>query len=159
MNIESQRRNHGKSSKWYELRAGQISASVMKEAISTKTESPSLSLIEKICYRRKFRNVATDWGIEHEKPVKDCYFIQNSKNHSNFTIRESRLVTNPKWSYIGASPDGIIGCSCCRERCLEIKCPYSDKDNHITDIVGQKNSYLYYQEDGTIFLKSNHPYF
>ena len=86
LNIESQRRNHGKSSKWYELRAGQISASVMKEAISTKTESPSLSLIEKICYRRKFRNVATDWGIEYEKLAKDCYFIQNSKTHSNFTI-------------------------------------------------------------------------
>ena len=66
---------------------------------------------------------------------------------------------NPKWSYIGASPNGIVGCSCCRERCVEIKCPYSDKDNYITDIVGQKNSYLYYQEDGTIFLKSNHPYF
>ena len=56
-------------------------------------------------------------------------------------------------------PDGIVGCSCCGERCIEIKCPYSDKDNYITDIVCQKNSYLYYQEDGTIFLKSNHPYF
>ena len=30
---------------------------------------------------------------------------------------------------------------------------------YIRDIVGQKNSYLYYKEDGTIFLKSNHPYF
>ena len=49
----------------------------MKEAISTKIESPTLSLIKKICYRRKFRNVATDWGTEHEKPAKDCYFIQN----------------------------------------------------------------------------------
>ena len=92
-------------------------------------------------------------------PAKDCYFIQNSKNHSNFTIRESGLVINPKWSYISASPDRIVGCSCCGKRCLEIKCPYSDKDNHITYIAGQKNSYLYYQEDGTVFLKSNHPYF
>ena len=92
MNIESQTRNQAKSSKWYELRAGRITASVMKEAISTKIGSPSLSLIKKICCRRKFRNVATDWGIEHEKPAKDCYFIQNSKNHSNFTVRESGLV-------------------------------------------------------------------
>ena len=87
------------------------------------------------------------------------YFIQNSKSHSNFTIGESGLVINPKWSYISASPDRIVGCSCCGKRCLEIKCPYSDKDNHITYIAGQKNSYLYYQEDGTVFLKSNHPYF
>ena len=72
MNIESQTRNQAKSSKWYELRAGQITASVMKEAISTKI----FVIDKKICYTRKFKIVATDWGIEHEKPAKD-YFIQN----------------------------------------------------------------------------------
>ena len=45
---------------WYEPKAGRITASVMKEDISTKIESPSLSLIKKICYRRKFRKVVTD---------------------------------------------------------------------------------------------------
>ena len=101
----------------------------MKDSISTKIGSPSLSLIKKFCYRRKFRNVATDWGIEHEKPAKDYYFIQNSKNHSNFIIQESGLVIHPKSSYIGASPESIVGCSCRGERCLDIKCPYSDRDN------------------------------
>ena len=55
LNIESQTRNQAKSSKWYELRAGRITASVMKEAISTKTDSPSLSLITKF---------ATDVNLE-----------------------------------------------------------------------------------------------
>ena len=50
LNIESQIRNQAKSSKWYELRAGQITASVMKVAINTKIDSPSLPLIKKICY-------------------------------------------------------------------------------------------------------------
>ena len=86
LNTESQTRNQAKNSKWYELRAGQITASVMKAANSTKIDSPSLSFLKKICFRCKFKNVATDWGIEHEKPAKDCYCIQNSKNHSNFTI-------------------------------------------------------------------------
>ena len=51
----------------------------MKKAISTKIESPSLSLIKKICYRRKFRNVDTDWGIEHEKPAKGLLFYPKLK--------------------------------------------------------------------------------
>ena len=76
LNIESGKRNQTKSSKWYESRAWQITASVMKETISTKIKSPSLSLIKNCC-RRKFRNEATDWGTEHEKPAKDCNFIQN----------------------------------------------------------------------------------
>ena len=47
----------------------------MKEAISTKIFAIDKK-IYKIYYRRKFKIVATDWGIEHEKPAKD-YFIQN----------------------------------------------------------------------------------
>ena len=79
LNIESQTRNREKGGKWYELGAGRITASVMKEAISTKIESPTLSLIKKICYRHKFRNVATDWGTEHETPDKDLLFYPKFK--------------------------------------------------------------------------------
>ena len=48
MNIESQTRSQSKSQKWYELRAGRITASVMKEACRTNLDIPSLSLIKKI---------------------------------------------------------------------------------------------------------------
>ena len=45
LNIESQTRSQSKSQKWYELRAGRITASVMKEACRTNLDIPSLSLI------------------------------------------------------------------------------------------------------------------
>ena len=117
-----------------------------------------LDIGKKICYRCKFRNVATDWGIEHEKPVKDCYFIQNSKNHSNFTIPESGLVINPKWSY-GASPDSIVGCSCCGEHCLEIICPVHVR-LHAVKLVGlsiksSKQSMIVVILHPDLFLKHN----
>ena len=63
MNIESQTRSQSKSQNWYELRAGRITASVMKEVSRTNLDIPSLSLIKKICHRVKFRSIATDWGI------------------------------------------------------------------------------------------------
>ena len=74
LNIESQTRSQSKSQKWYERSAGKITASVMKEACRTNLDIPSLSLIKKICYRVKFRSVATDWGIEHENPAKNVIF-------------------------------------------------------------------------------------
>ena len=60
LNTESQTRNQARAGLRagrmdYELRAGRITASVMKEAISTKIESPSLSLIKKF---------ATDVNLE-----------------------------------------------------------------------------------------------
>ena len=111
LNIESQTRNREKGGKWYELGAGRITASVMKEAIRTKIESPSLLLTKKICCRRKFRDVATDWGIEHKKPAKDCCFNQNSKNNSNFTIQESGLVKckHKCWLQISNSVTFLFG--------------------------------------------------
>ena len=74
MNIESQTRSQSNSQKWYELKAGRITASVMKEVCRTNLDIPSLSLIKKICYRVKFRSVATDWGIEHENAAKNVIF-------------------------------------------------------------------------------------
>ena len=42
---------------------------------------------------------------------------------------------------------------------LPIKCNNIYETITITQNVDQKSSYLYYKEDGTIFLKGNHPYF
>ena len=81
MNIESQTLSQSKSQKWYELRAGRITASVIKEACRTNIDMPSLSLIKKNCYRVKCKSVATDWGTEHENAAKECYFSIFSSSH------------------------------------------------------------------------------
>ena len=96
----------------------------MKEACRTNSDIPSLSLIKKICYQVKFRSIATDRGTEHKNAAKKCYFSIFSSSHENLTIRDSGLIINPNYPYIGASPDAIVECKCCGIRCLEIKCPY-----------------------------------
>ena len=47
---------------------------------------PVLSLIKKICYRVKFRSIATDWGTEHENAAKECYFSIFSSSHENLKL-------------------------------------------------------------------------
>ena len=70
----------------------------------------------------------------------------------------SGFIINPCWPYIGASPDGIIECSCCGKRSLEIKCPYSYRDKNIEALV--ENNYCLYQEhDSEITLKKDHEYY
>lgn len=49
-------------------------------------------------------------------------------NHENFEFKDSELLLNPKYPYIGASPDGIGNCSCSGEVCVEIKCPFCKRD-------------------------------
>ena len=47
LNTESQARSQSKNQKWYELRVGRITASVVKEACRTSLDIPSSSLIKK----------------------------------------------------------------------------------------------------------------
>jgi len=95
--------------------------------------NPGNPLIKSICYPDvfSFTTAATKWGCKHEKVTREMYLSASKLNHSELSVTDSGLVINPKWPYIGASPDGIISCSCHGVGILEIKCPYcqSASDN------------------------------
>ena len=44
-------------------------------------------------------------------------------------IKETRLHIHPNYPYFGATPDGIVCCSCHGESLLEIKCPFKYREN------------------------------
>ena len=46
-------------------------------------------------------------------------------SHTNFDLNTSRLVVNPLFPYLCASPDGMVMCTCCISGAMEIKCPHS----------------------------------
>jgi hypothetical protein len=60
--------------------------------------------------------------LESEAKVKfrDLYM---KENHVNFMIEECGLMLDGEQSYLGASPDLLISCSCCGAGVVEIKCP------------------------------------
>ena len=41
--------------------------------------------------------------------------------HENFSVVDSGLRLNPKWPYMGATPDGVVMCSCHGSGACEIK--------------------------------------
>lgn len=45
------------------------------------------------------------------------------KSHKDVTVKDVGLMINPEWPHVGASPDGLLICSCCKPRLIEIKCP------------------------------------
>ena len=70
-------------------------------------------------------------------------------------ISECGLVLDNTMSYIGASPDRLMSCSCYGKACIEIRCPYSV---NYTEPNEQNLDYL--DKDGdAVKLKRNHRYF
>ena len=144
---KSNENSQSKSQKWYELsRAGRIRASVMETGMQNKFSQ---------IYHLSLR-VATDWGIEHENAAKECYFSMFSSSLENLTIRDSSLIINPNYPYLGASPDAILECKCCGIRCLEIKWPYSHRGDSIPQMLGKK-LYLHKNAEGKEQLSQTIP--
>ena len=56
----------------------------MKDACRANQENPAKSLIKKICYKNKFRSIATDMGCMHENEVRAAYVDVVSKEHKTF---------------------------------------------------------------------------
>ena len=76
------------------------------------------------------------------------------ETHENFKWQESGLITNPRYPFMGASPDGIMLCDCCSTVLVEIKCPYCYRDSNIDEIIDCLEL-----KNGEFTLKTSHAYF
>ena len=67
--VEKETRGQTKSKKWFEYRAGRITASNSKKVCATSIEKPALSTVKSICHHSTFSSAATAYGNEHEQSV------------------------------------------------------------------------------------------
>lgn len=159
--VEKETRLQSHSKLWYAYRAGRVTASRMKAVCRTNVAKPSQSLIKSICYPEAFNffSKQTEWGCKHEKAAKEMYRRINVTKHHNLQIVDSGLVINPQWPFIGASPDGIVDCSCCERGVLEIKCPYCHRESSVTTAVSEDPKFCLKERDGEIHLDDTHSYY
>ena len=145
---------------WFKHRAGRITASRMKAVCRTDYSLPSQSLIKSICYPDQFRfkTKATTWGCTHEKAARRRYVSKIKEKHLNFSLKDSGLVINPQWSFIGATPDGLVYCDCCGHGVTEIKCPYCHRSESISDSMEDKKFCLK-NENAEVHLDKRHAYY
>ena len=67
---------------------------------------------------------ATKYGKEIE-PVAFHTFTEYFRlHHENTGVSQTSLNVNAAFSHLGASPDGVVSCSCHRKDLLEIKRPH-----------------------------------
>lgn len=68
-------------------------------------------------------------------------------------------MSNPKWPHLGASPDGIVLCSCCGKGALEIKCPYCHHEEEVEAVERDPQSCLTSLPDGSAALERQHAHY
>ncbi|XP_037526915.1 uncharacterized protein LOC119404478 [Rhipicephalus sanguineus] len=158
--VEATTREQSNCAKWFEYRAGRVTASVMKCVCSTRLSQPSISLLKKICCpeQSKFSSAATEWGRKHEGTAISTYRKQVVQRHNNLTLKRVGVCLSAKHPHLAASPDAVVNCSCCGEGIVEVKCPYSVAESGIEAAIGTKDFCLETSADG-LRLKRTHGYY
>ena len=150
-NVEKWARAHANSKKWFGYTSGRITASKVFSVVHTHDDRPSRSLIMSICYPESYKPwayqqpwelPAISWGCSHEEQGYNSYRNIMIQNHPDFQLAKSGLIITTEFPFIGAFPDGLVLCSCCGKGCVEIKCPFNQRDNYIFDAVENDNFYL-----------------
>ncbi len=108
--IESITRAQADSVEWHYERSIRITASFFGRVCRRLPTTTSDCLVNSIVNFKNYQSmpVACAWGKNNESKARDAY-IENMKmtGHSNLEVFESGLVVNIKYSFLGASPDGV----------------------------------------------------
>lgn len=104
-----------RTEKWYEIRNNMITASEVSSVLECNIHQTSYdTLLRKLSPMKQITNQATEWGNRFEPVAIQFYeYLQNKK------VYQLGLVTHSKYSWLGASPDGLL----LSGKLLEIKCP------------------------------------
>ena len=156
-NLEEATRLQARCKLWEVHRAGRVTASNLRATVHTNANNPSRSLIKRICYPEACK-FATAWGCQHEvdavQDFLDGFFLE----HSDVNFDNYGLVLNTKYPLMGASPDGIITCSCYGKSLIEVKYPYNCNKQLFADLEGNKGFCLK-QINEKIQLDKAHSYY
>lgn len=163
--VYEESKDQHKSSIWAKQRVGRLTASSIGKILKTTiSDNPALSYVKQICFStthgKNAKVPALAYGRRNEEFALNDYKSEQLMLHDNLTMNSAGLKIKQDAQYAAATPDGIRHCDCCGTGLIEVKCPYSlrnDKDM-VIDFIGKKNCYISF-ENGSMKLNENHDYY
>ena len=158
--VEKCTRGQSHSTLWFDYRLGRITASMFGQIAKCTERVFPMSLVKSIMqYTNINPNIPSlKWGRLNEVSAKQEYVQVMKNTHQNFSLSDNGLFISKDYSYLGASPDGIIDCTCCGSGIVEVKCPYKYKDVNPRQI-NDKKCFLQLGKDGNLSLSTTHDYY
>ncbi|XP_051966455.1 uncharacterized protein LOC127632032 [Xyrauchen texanus] len=101
----------------------------------------------------------TSYGCKHEAQARGVYEKLMGREHAGFSCMDSGLWLNPKWPYMGSSPDGIVACDCHGTGICEIKCPHSHQDEANLRLCAGEKGFCLINDGDNVMLDRTHDYY
>ena len=126
--IEKYGKGEQRTTEWFAVRGEMLTASEIVKACADATPAMKHEIImSKLIPRSSEGSGARSliWGTRFEQIAKDIYCFENA----GIQIVDTTCVPHPDYSFLGASPDGILRSTdtdnLLHNRLIEIKCPIS----------------------------------
>jgi putative phage-type endonuclease len=126
--IEKYGKGQQRTTEWFTARGEMLTASEIVKACVDATPAMKHEIVmSKLSTRSSEGSGARSliWGTRFEQIAKDIYCSKNP----GIQIVDTTCVPHPEYSFLGASPDGILRCldttHPLHNRLIEIKCPIS----------------------------------
>ena len=158
-NLEEGTRNQAVSQLWYNHRKGRVTGTKAHDVLVRRQTTNPDNLVKRIVGYNTFdisSKPAVKYGTDNEAKARDIYSAQQGHQHQNFTCRQSGFMVDSRNPFIGASADGVIGCDCCGGGVLEIKCPFTHKNQTAHEAANTDNSFCLKPD---LTLKTSHRYY
>lgn len=144
---------------WFEHRKGRVTGSKVHDVLHVTDRGNKDNLVRILSGCKTYdlsRVAAVKWGVSNEANARKLYISEQEKHHADFTCTQVGFIIDHNNPFLGASPDGVINCSCCGKGVLEIKCPYKHKQSSVAEAVLNDRSFFV---DQNMELKRSHRYF
>ena len=162
--LEKVTRSQSKSNVWWNQRIGRITAFRFGEvhakvlSINKKTAKRKrvkvTSLVQSIVQPETLSNLPSlKWGRDHERIAAESFMEHEGRKHISPILIACGLYIYKPQPYIGRTPENIFTCACCEGTCIEYKCPYSIRDELISE-AWNKTKFLQRKENVSIELVS-----
>ena len=142
MAVEKATRAQRESDTWHQQRYGRLTSSSFHSILTMKKQTAS-NVADRLLKNKDLSCIpAVKWGIMKEDTARQAYMEEMMLSHQGFSCTKAGLIINPLYPHLGASPDGFVSCSCCGDGLVEIKCPYSVKDDHLDVLRVKPKTFL-----------------
>lgn len=159
--IEQATRGQSDNCNWHYVRRGIITASKIKQVCrSTNVTKTSLALLAGSHINPDLTPQHIAFGNKYEEVARNQFLKSHKFHHRSCSISQTGIFLSSRYSFLGASPDGILTCEKCphTSSLIEIKCLSSKRNFHPTSallLLGICTK----KDDGTIELIKQHSYY
>ncbi|XP_065067515.1 uncharacterized protein LOC135693068 [Rhopilema esculentum] len=157
--IEKETRKQASSHRWFLERSKRLTSSLFGRILRRRENVFPKSILDQIAKRGDGTGPNTaglQWGIEKEKVALERYKTEFCHQGN---VVECGLMINPKWPWLGASPDGLIIQDGMLVGGIEIKCPYTKRNLTVQDSCQDKNFFMGDSGSGPNLKEKHHYYY